>query len=92
MKDPRNNVHRDPSSTRLVNIRFSFSEALFYVREEARGSGNSYYADCGIMLLFQLLFSGPLYRVVTSSVGPAAVYYSPDLICLTDDWVALNPC
>lgn len=44
------------------------------------------------LCFFRLLFSGPPYRVVTSSVGPAAVYYSPDLIWPADDWVALNPC
>lgn len=40
----------------------------------------------GLRCFFGCCFSGLLYRVVASSARPAAVYYSSDLICLTDDW------
>lgn len=71
---------------------FNFTGALCALEKKQVRAEAVITLIVGLCCFFCLLFSGPLYGVVTSSVGPAAVYYSPDLICLADDWAALNPC
>lgn len=48
------------------------------------------YRKCGIIYLFFTVFLRLMDGAAASSVWPAAVYYSSDLICLTDDQTTLK--
>lgn len=100
VKDPSNNIKKMSRETPgITSCALSVHKHQIFICQssyvcERKKERLSHYSDCGIMQLFQLLFFflGLLHRFEASSAGPAAVYYSPDLICLTDDWATLNPC
>lgn len=74
----------------LIHIRFTFAKRLCVPASErksdAEQAGRVITVIVGLCCFFGCCFSGLLYWVAALSVGPAAVYYSSDLICLTDDW------
>lgn len=58
VNDLSENVHKSPETSCITSFGFQTSacQSTLYVSERAAESSQGYYSNCGIMLLFRLLF------------------------------------